>query len=339
MNIFVDESGTFVSTTEKNSWNCVAAYVSPEVDTRKTREALQTLKNTANTLSRQEVKLKNVTEDSYIKFLEKLNKLNGTLFSVATDSSLNSVSAIKIHQQTQVDNILKNKPRMKYKGGRVGIQLLADQLSSLSPQLYAQLHCQVSLIHDFVQRGILYHVQRHPKSLGKFRWRIDQKNSSKPTFEEAFEKITPALLQTISFRDPMIMLKGADYSAFSTYEYAKGEGPTYLKEEYGIDLGDDPGLNLGKLIRDDIKFEDSKHNLGIQMVDLLASGIRRCLRNDFNQNNIIARHLGSLMVAQKHNEPPIHLVGFVEVKVEHSNPAYKAVREMTKFSRAILNAC
>lgn len=339
MNIFVDESGSFVNTTKTDSWNCVAAYISPEVDTPKILEVLQELKRSANNTPHKEIKLKDVTEDSYLKFLGELNKLNGTLFSVATDSSLNSLPAIKFHQEKQVEAILKVKPSMKYDGGKLGVQLLADQLSSLSPQLYAQLHCQVNLIHDIVIRGILYYVQRHPESLGKFSWRVDQKNSQKPTFEETFEKILPALLQTKSLREPMIMLKGADYSAFSVYEYTKGESPTYLKEEYGIDLGDDPGVNLGKLLRDDIKFEDSEHCQGVQIVDLLASGIRRCLRNGFNRNSIIAKYLGGLMVQQKYNKPPINLIGFKEAHVEHNTPVYNVVKEMTKFCRAALTAC
>lgn len=336
MNIYIDESGSFVSTNSTNSWNCVAAYVTPEVDTRNIRMALKRLKATSSLRTQDEIKLKHVTEDNYVVFLNSLGKLNGTLFSVATDSSFNSIANIKSHQSEQVSKILQHKPKMKYDGGKDGIQLLSDQLKSLSPQLYAQLHCQVHLIFDFIQRGIVYHVQRHPKSLGCFRWRIDQKNTSKTIFEDAFEKITPAVLQTMSFREPMIMLKGEDYSAFSAFEYKKGEGPTYLKDYYGINLRDDPGLNLGKLIRDNIKFEDSKQNQGVQVVDLLASGIRRCLRNEFNNNQLIAKLLGSLMLAQKHKEPPIRLIGFEDGAIKDNSAASLAIKEMTKSCRELL---
>jgi len=78
---------------------------------------------------------------------------------------------------------------MKYEGGRDAVQLLGNQLLKLSPQLYAQLWYQVILIHEIVTQGILYFVQRFPQSLGSFKWRVDQKNSSKIDFEDAFEKI------------------------------------------------------------------------------------------------------------------------------------------------------
>ena len=336
MNIYIDESGSFVSTDSTNSWNCVAAYVAPEVDTRNIREVLKRLKATSSLRTQGEIKLKHVSEDAYTIFLNALGKLNGTLFSVATDSSFNSIANLKSHQDEQVSKLLQHKPTMIYDSGKEGVQLLSDQLKALSPQLYAQLHCQVHLIFDFIQRGIVYHVQRHPKSLGTFRWRIDQKNTSKTIFEDAFEKITPAVLQTMSFNEPMIMLKGEDYSAFSKFEYKKGEGPTYLKDYYGIDIGDDPGLNLGKLIRDDIMFEDSKQNQGVQVVDLLASGIRRCLRNEFDHNQRIAKLLGRLMLAQKHKEPPIRLIAFEDGAIINNSAASLAIKEMTKSCRAIL---
>jgi hypothetical protein len=44
MNIYIDESGSFVSASKENSWNCVVAYVSPEVDTRSIWGVLNKLK-------------------------------------------------------------------------------------------------------------------------------------------------------------------------------------------------------------------------------------------------------------------------------------------------------
>jgi len=338
MNIFIDESGSFVSARKENSWNCVVAYISPEVDTRGVRGVLNKLKKKSKINRNDEVKLKNIKEKDYFEFLNGLSERNGVLFSVATDAGYNSVSNIKFHQRDQVDKILKNKPKMKYKGGKQGIQLLSDQLSNLSPQLYAQLHCQVNLIHDIIQRGVLYFVQRYPKSLGSFRWRIDQKNTSKTVFEDAFEKITPALLQTKSLRDPLSMLEGANYNAFSRYEFKKGEEPTYLKEVYGINIDADKGINVGKLIREDIKFVDSKKDRGVQVVDLLASGLRRCLRNGFRDNLSVGMMLGKLMVQDQNNKLPIHLISFKGAFITKENPTYAVVRRMANNCRPMLNA-
>ena len=96
-----------------------------------------------------------------------------------------------------------------------------------------------------VRDGVLYFVQRFPKSLGKFRWKIDQKNSTRTEYEKTFETLTPALLQSFSLREPIPMLEGADYSAFQRFDYPEGETPTYLKTVYGIDIGEKgPPLNI-----------------------------------------------------------------------------------------------
>jgi hypothetical protein len=37
VNILLDESGSFVSGASQNSWNCIAAYLTPEVDRKRLR--------------------------------------------------------------------------------------------------------------------------------------------------------------------------------------------------------------------------------------------------------------------------------------------------------------
>jgi hypothetical protein len=223
---------------------------------------------------------------------------------------------------------------MKYETGKQAIQILSDQLGSLSPQLYVQLHCQVNLIFDIVSRAILYFVQRDPRTLRKFKWRIDQKNTTKIDFEEAFEKITPPLLQSRSIDEPLMMLKGVDYSALAPYEYTEGEAPTYLKEATGIDITD--GINIGKLVRDNLEFENSKRSEGIQIADLLASGLRRCLRNEFDRNQVAAQLLGRLMLQGQKKAPPLLLIGFDECVLPRNNAAASAVNSVIRHSRSML---
>ena len=337
MNIFIDESGTFVSTDNEDSWNCVVAYFAPEMDTRKFRAIISSLKRKSGFSTREEIKLKDIEEKDYFDFLSKLIILDGVLFSVATDSGNNFINNITEHQKDQVEKIISNVPRMHHQNGKIAVKLLGEQLSVLSPQLYVQLHCQICLIYDVLNQGVLYFVQRFPRSLSNFRWRIDQKNTKKIVFEEVFEKITPALLQSRSLREPMIKLKGADYSAMKKYEYEEGKEPTYLKDEYGIDVSSS-AFNLGKLTGENLRFEDSKSNLGVQIADLLASGIRRCLRNQFMNNEIAAKLLGKLMVSEKKNEPPLRLIGFKKSIISTDSVTYKAVQIMTENSRPMLTA-
>jgi hypothetical protein len=225
---------------------------------------------------------------------------------------------------------------MIYEEGKRAVGLLADQLEALSPQLYVQLHCQVNMIFDIIGRALIYFVQRDPITLRRFKWRIDQKNTSKTDFEDAFEKVAPALLQSRSIDEPLIMLEGADYSALASCEYGEGEAPTYLSEATGIEIK--RGLNIGKLLRENREFEDSTRSEGIQIADLLASGIRRCLRNGFDDNQIAAQLLGRLMIQGQKPRPPLQVIGFKKAVLPAASPAARVINTMIRYSRSMLQS-
>lgn len=335
MYAYIDESGTFVATDQPNSWSCVAGYFSLESDLLELSDILSNLKAKSGFSDDSEVKLKNISEDNYFHFLTKLSRLNGILFSVATDASCNSAANIESHKTTQVSNILVNKPLMKHEEGKKYIQTLADQLSSLPPQLYVQLTCQVKLIYDIVNRGITYFVQRFPKHLDRFEWHIDQKNTTKTVFEKTFEDIAPALLQTMSIRGPSYFIEGEDYSALAKYDFTANTIPSYLERDYGIKV--ENGLNISKLLRENLHFPDSKMVTGIQIADLLAAGIRRFLRGEFNNNKLAVSLLGRLMVQETANRSPLKLVGFRENFLDPGSPAYFAVRIIPRVCRPMVN--
>ncbi|MGH8611372.1 MAG: hypothetical protein ACREYF_04800, partial [Gammaproteobacteria bacterium] len=181
-----------------------------------------------------EVKLHELSEDSYLQFLAALAPLNVVVFCTATDAGLNTTDRVARHQRGQIAQIRKNLDRMRHEGGRLGAELMATQLENLSPQLYVQLVCQIDLMFDVIARSINYFAQRVPGALREFRWRIDQKNSSRTDFEDAFEKVSPLLLQTMSFTEPFMKVDGFDYSKMKQYEFIDGKAPAYLREDYGI---------------------------------------------------------------------------------------------------------
>ncbi len=311
MEILIDEAGTFaVKGAPKNSWCVVAAYACPETEKRKYKSILGNLKRRENAKYSDEIKLSQVSERNYIKFLKDLNEVNGALLCTATDSGLNLENLVKEHQKSQASLMVKNIDEMKYEAGRNAVTYLTSQLSGLPAQLYIQLCCQIQLIHSFVIRGISYFVQRNPHSLKHFRWKIDQKEKLKKIdFEDAFEKFCPVLLQSFSLQEPMPALDWCDYRPMAKYKYKKGKIPDYLVDKFPH-LKDEEGFNIQKIVRKDMKFLDSKSYHGIQIADLLASGLRRLLKQEFDNNLLVAQHLGRLMIQETHNEPPIKLVTF-----------------------------
>jgi hypothetical protein len=305
---YIDEAGTFVSKgASENSWCTVACYSHPEFEKRKLSELLRQLKLTEGFAQDSEVKLKNISENGYIKFLEELAQLNGTLFCVATDSSFNSLDKVNSHKDAHVESIHRGQSEMKYDGGKEAMKILHKKLSGLPAQLYVQFHCQAVLLSSFIQRGISFYVQRYPNSLKSFRWRYDAKELLKITdFEDSFQKFVPALLQAYSIDNPAARLDWCDYSPMKKYI---GTIPDYLVEKVP-ELEGQESFDIQKIIRDDIQFIDSKASSGVQVADLLASGLRRLLRLEFSNNSLVAQSFGKLLLQEEGNKPPISLVAF-----------------------------
>jgi hypothetical protein len=337
LNIFIDESGSFVNAPKQESWNTVAAYMSPETDREHLREMVKKLKRKVGAAANTEVKLKHLSEAEYFDFLKGLRKLNGVLYAVATDAGLNKPTDVTEHQRVQAEKIVEHKEKMLHQSARQGLEDLSARVAGLAPQLYVQLHCQVMLIASILLSGVLYFVQRRPKSLGRFRWRIDQKNSTKTEYEKAFVSITPPILQTISLTEPMSMLIDADYSAFTRFDYSPETRPRYLRDTYGLDVDDrKPTTNIGMLMREDLQFVDSQHNQGVQVADLLASGMRRCLRQEFNDNEAAAHLLGGLMVQGYRGQPPIQFLGLARHEGRVTDAVAQLSKIMERSSRAML---
>lgn len=133
------------------------------------------------------------------------------------------------------------------------------------------------------------------------------------------------------------MLIGADYSAFSRFDYSEESRPRYLRETYGLDVDESkPVTNIGMLMREDLEFVDSEHNTGVQVADLLASGIRRCLRQEFSDNECATRLLGRLMVQGYRGHVPIQLRGFSKSEERVSDAVARVARIMEHHSREMV---
>ncbi|UJB19226.1 MULTISPECIES: DUF3800 domain-containing protein [Lysobacter] len=310
MFIYIDESGVFVPSSSANSWNVIAAYTMPEAARKQAESALRKLKVDSGRSHSEEIKLKDLTEAQLTTFLDKLGRLGAVVFASCIDLGAQDPAAIAAHQANQVKEIRANGSRMVYEEGRALIEDLAGRVERLSPQLYTQMVVQLDLIDQVYRATTLYFVQRIPATLSSFRWRIDEKNSCRPVFEETLRHLAPPLLQSKSLRDPAIFVREFDYSHYEqAFRYAPGEMPTYLQEETGIEV--ESGSNLGKILRD-FEFVRSHEVPGVQIAGILASSFSRVLRGNFKDNLSIARKLGQLTVQRAQPQPSIHLISLSE---------------------------
>lgn len=304
MNICIDESGTFTTdATKRNSWCVVAAYVSPERDRAKIERIIAHLRLKFG--AGQEVKISDVPESAYLEFLAQLNDLNGLLFATAADMSMHDRASVDAHQREQAEKIVQHEDKMLYEAGKSALRKLAADILALPLQLYTQLQIQSQLVARVLRWAPVYFVQHHPQTLGSFRWRIDRKDIVLTRYEEAFRNALSAMLQTVSMREPMISLEGADYRRMARFEFPDGKLPNYLKEEYGLEVKS--GLDLRKIIHEDFKFVDSAQFSGVQVADLCASGVRRLLRGQFQNESSVAARMGQLMLSPEKGKSVIQL--------------------------------
>jgi len=333
MFIYIDESGSFVLSQEVGSWNVVAAYVVPEADRRRVELALRELKVACGHSYSDEIKLKDLSELQIKNLLQRLCGLDSTLFVSGIDLGQQKYSEIIAHQASQVEKIRVNKPRMVYEEGRASIEGLASRVERLSPQLYTQLVAQIDLLDQVYRATTLYYSQRIPATIGSFRWRIDEKNSTRPLFEETMRYMAPVLLQSRSIGEPGIFVEGFDYTHYEReFGYKRDEIPRYIEEETGIEIRS--ASNLRKIFSD-FSFVRSHDYPGVQVADLLASTCRRVLRGKFKDNIGIARLLGGLTVQRARPEPSIHLITLCEEKVA-SGVAFDVVQAAKKAARPML---
>lgn len=284
----------------------IAAYVVPEATRKHAESALNQLKRVAGKVHDDEVKLRDISEYQLRAFLSKMADLNSLAFASCIDLGSQDPNLVDAHQAMQVEKIRSNIPRMIYPEGRALIEDLASRVEGLSAQLYTQMVAQIDLLDQVYRHTTLYYSQRIPATLSSFRWRIDEKNSSRPIFEETLRHLAPPLLQAKSIREPSIFVYEFDYSHYErAFQFAPGEMPTYLQEETGA--GIDSGSNLGKVLKD-FAFVRSHDVPGVQIADLIASTFRRVLRGDFDHNAEVARNLGRIMVQRAKPQPPFHLI-------------------------------
>ena len=117
MKIFLDESGSFTSSTERGSFCVVAAYVVPEATVPQMERALRMLKVESGRSPNSEVKRRDLSNDDvYFRFLDRLSQLNGIAVAVATDSALNG--DVTYHQAQQAAKVAENESHMIHPEGK-----------------------------------------------------------------------------------------------------------------------------------------------------------------------------------------------------------------------------
>lgn len=334
MHIFIDESGTFTLASEPGAWCVVAAYVIGSRNRVAAEGALYALKARACRRSTDEIKRRDVSEADYIQFLEDLSAKDGFLVSVATDAGGNIGAAES--QMEQVRLIREAIDGLKAPKEKLEAEALVVAMEALSPQLYVEIICRMHLTWLVVNVGVAHYVRIEPQTLWCMDWCFDAKGGAGAAFEKAHGPLMAGLAGEMSRAHPMPFVAGADYSNFG--RFIRG-GAAALRPTNPRQTRADVMVDAQRVYRERQTFVDSARSPGVQIADLLVSGIAALLRGKFSDQKRAARCLGRLTRRLYATDHSTYLISFGSpaVRVSITDVAKRAIEDMNAVAMAVFD--
>jgi len=280
MNIYIDEAGVFVKPSQnKCAVSAVGALIIPEKKEKIIFSKFEALKNKWG-FNDTEVKGSQLNESQVNSVIEMLEKYNVMFEVVAIDMNIQSDNGITTHKLDRAQKMISCITDEFNETLITNLYKTKEEIESLSNQLYVQVSLTIELLIQVFQKTILNYSLRKPKELELFRWIVDAKNLNITTSEKVWKTLVLPLAQSRSFDEPLLMIKEGDYSHFFKNRKS-GDIPSYLPQ-YVKDKDPNDFFELNS-VYSDIKFEDSKNSLGVQLADILITSIRRSMNGNLQK--------------------------------------------------------
>jgi hypothetical protein len=293
MKIYIDESGDF--NVEKSEYvSVIAGVIIPENKAYKLDALFNKLKR--------KVSLKEKDDNGEIKgsllnphnlkfvfeFLAK--NLDFQIALVIFDHKSTTAKHILEHRMGQAERFQKGKDY--YLTGPVKAKAVLDFFDEkkrwverrdlISDVLYIQLALQVQIIEQALKKIFVHYYDDCYRRLcfEKFTFIIDRKNKKIKKPEKYISELIYGFLETQwSSKEPYIMID----------KLGKNEHPM---TKFDVNKDGKIGTDLKKLFGEGLKFEDSKNHKGLQLADIIASGVRRIVLGEIDRNifNLIRKN-------------------------------------------------
>jgi hypothetical protein len=304
MYIFVDEAGGFQVPAGGSQVSCVAALIVPESVARtlirRVRRRIAWWRADGR-----EVKGSQLAEHEMAELIRVVRRFDVLLVGVAIDMGLHSDAGIRLHREQQCETIRKGiTPTMRAEL-RDWIEVLARRLGALSNQLYVQSVLLTALVQAVLEIGTLYYVERIPKTLGRFSWRLDAKDAKPTAYENLWSDVVGPFLQSRSLSSPLAQIAGADYSAFERFCGESDEPPRHLRDRVRHVGTPFQYIDMNAILAD-LRFCRSHLLTGLQVVDMLASAIRRACNGTLQRSGW--KELGRLMPRPRRGTESVRLL-------------------------------
>jgi hypothetical protein len=245
-----------------------------------------------------ELKGRLLSENQIDQTINLCRRYDPLLFVRAIDLNHQSPDELAAFRAEQARRMTSSLTPKHQRSIREEAEQIAEYIRRMPEQLLTQGILTIQLIDDVLRGAIPYYSLRRPEELGAFGWRVDAKDHFETEGERLWRLLLLPFLQMISVRQPHIHPSAGDYSHFGRFESASL--PEYVKqyaaqEDLKLQSGGQP-IDLGEIVRGDFELSDSSSDLGLQLVDVLASALRRAMMGTLNRT--AWKRLGSLMCSQ-----------------------------------------
>jgi hypothetical protein len=315
MNIYIDESGIFRNPSQKsNIASVVAALIIPTSQRAEIVKEFRKLTRGWKPKG-EEIKGKELNEAQIAAIVNLLKKYPVCVEAKVIDLALITEDEVTILKEGQANNVTANLKPTHHPNIVKQTNEIREAFLNMSNPLFIQAFLMMMLIIELVPKMKHYYARRIPEELGKFHWVVDAKDKKLTEFEKAWSLAVYPIMSTQSFREPFAPIEGGDYSYFERYNDSQinnnEEELDALMEFAGLKTEENMGkkisaTSLKKLLGESFKFEDSKKNTGLQLVDIIVNAIQRALNGKLQKSGW--KDIGSLMIAK--NPHPLDLVSF-----------------------------
>lgn len=308
MHIFIDESGSFIHSPDEKAWSVVGALAIPEDSLTEAFLILKEFKDNTESSSDKEAKDRSFYQEERIrKLASSLGRINCSLYCIALYGGPDSETHVEILKKQKTEALRTGNQNKSIEARKLAEKTVGI-IEKLSPQLYFQAIAHISLIKQFISKGITYYALHDPSALSKFTWRVDRKDKQrKIPFEEIIEAMMIGSIQEQSREEPSPRVIGRNYSHVDKYLAPASEDSPFPKDSPFANSG---GWDLERIVHEDYKLEDSEDSDGIQLADILVSSVRRCLRHSFDDPESVAESLGGLMIESHLKEPCLRIFDY-----------------------------
>lgn len=297
MRIFIDESGSFIPSTQQvPTVCCVSALVVPE----SLYSNVLTIHN--NCLAQwappsAELKGRELNERRFNRIFTALSNLDLVLVIFAVDMAKENEPLLLAHKQGQAERFRKGVAGPQFAQQlKDHVHTLAQRIEDLPTQLYIQASLMSRLLYRTVQTATLHYAQSIPTTLGAFDWVIDAKDHNLTEYERLWSDVVKPISQSMSLEEPLLTISDWDYSAMVSFENpVQEEPPNHLKP--GMPRNREPGpfhsVDLKKVYAS-MNFSNSLDEPGLQLADLTANAFSRACNGRLQERGW--NRMGQLMI-------------------------------------------